>query len=100
MIGQDSNGYRLVPGRNFFQNRFHHAGIQVFDGFYFQHFVAFVAGFVAGFDVQVYEIVGTQCIDSSLRFSFVVGVVKSGSAFHFNHFQASVHANPFDQIHC
>ena len=90
MIRQDGDRNRLVPGRNGVEDRFDDAPVEVFDRFHLQRDIALVPRFVAGFDVQKYEIVRAERFDGSLRFPLVIRIVKPRSAFDIDRFEAGM----------
>jgi len=58
-------------------DRLHEPGIQVLDGFYLEGYVALVSRFIAGFNVQVNEVVFFQRRKSRRCLPLVVGVVEA-----------------------
>ena len=99
VIGQHGNSNGLVPFFGLFVNRFQHPLIEIFDGFYFERDVAFVAGFVARFDMEIHEIFLFQFLQGCLRFAFVVGIIKAGCSFHCNHFKSCINTYAANQIY-
>ena len=73
MVGKYGNGNRFVPCLQLFIDNADGPFIQIFDCFYFEVYVSFVSGFIAGFDVAVDGIICFQCFEGGMRFAFVVG---------------------------
>ena len=99
VVGQDGNGHGFVPVFHCFVDGAHGAAVQVLYGLYLQCYIALVSGFVAGFYVQVDEVVGLQRIQCGGYLVLVVGVIQSGGAFHVQAAQSGVVADAVYQVY-
>ena len=57
MVGEQSDGYRLVPLAHLPEDWSHYSAVEILDSLELQVYISVVAGFVGGLDVQEYEIV-------------------------------------------
>ena len=98
MVGHQGYAYRLVPLGHLVKYRADHTAVEVFDGAELQLQVAVVSGLVACLDVYEYEVVIAQGVYSGLGFPLVIGVSKSGSAWHDDVVQSCVMADATYQV--
>ena len=99
MVGQDGDGHWLVPVFHRFVDGAYSAAVEVLDSAQLEVCVAFVAGLVAGFDVEVDKVVGAQGLDGCCCFILVVSVVEAGCSFYGDAAQAGVAADAVDEVY-
>ena len=60
MVGKDGDGDGIAPLLQGFKDGAYGTAVEVLDGAQLQRHVALVASLIAGFDVEVYEVVGLE----------------------------------------
>lgn len=96
MVGKESNGYLIFQ---LGEDGLNQPVVEVFDGLELERDRAIVACLVAGFHVEIYEIIAaTEGIDGSLCLTLEVGVVEACSAWYIDNTQAGITSDTTDEI--
>ena len=99
MVWENGDRNRFFPILHFLINGTHYAIVKVFNRALLQIHVTFVTRFVAGFDMQVNEVLLAEGVECHADFVFVVRIVKTCRALHFGSFKTCVVTNTANEVY-
>ena len=88
VVGENSDGYGLVPCAHLFIDRLHDTVIEIFDRFHLQLQITIMAGLIGSLKMEVNEVLMTEGVDGGLRLALVVRIGEASSAGDFNDVEA------------